>query len=172
MAVQRDGGLSLLDEPSLDEVDELSSPAPPRPRSTASGRSFRRWLQDAPYLNLFAKREVIRAICYLPGCYPLAYLDEPTFRENEAALADDPFPLRSYRSQDAHGRAVDPYAPVGGQYPADTGFDKVELAHGGTIARQPSAPTSFLHPWHRLRHDRRDHLGAVDHNPAAAARAR
>jgi len=69
----------------------------------------------------------------------LAYLDEATFLENEAALADDPFPLAAYPSQDADGRAVDPYNPIEGQYPNGTGFDEAELAHGGKLVRRIAA---------------------------------
>jgi hypothetical protein len=128
----------LLDEPSQ-EMDELSLTIACATPFYGFGVVIRRWLQGDPYLNLLGRREVIRTICSLPGCYPLAYLDEPTFRQNEVAMAGDAFPLRSYPSQDADGRVVDPYWPSEGQYPAGTGFDHAELAHGGTIARRVAA---------------------------------
>ena len=128
----------LLDEPSQ-EMDELSLTIACATPFYGFGVVIRRWLQGDPYLNLLGRREVIRTICSLPGCYPLAYLDEPTFRQNEVAMAGDAFPLLSYPSQDADGRVVDPYWPSERQYPADTGFDHAELAHGGTIARRVAA---------------------------------
>jgi hypothetical protein len=127
----------LLDEPSA-EMDELALAVAAATPFYGFGVIIRRWLQGDPYLNLLGRREVIRTICSLPGCYPLAYLDEGTFRANEAAFAEDRFPLRAYPSQDSGGRAVDPYWPTAGQYPLDT-VDHAELAHGGTIARRAAA---------------------------------
>src|SRR5215831_2757287 len=95
-------------------------------------------------------------------------LPEPTFRENEAALADDDFPLWSYPSQDADGRPVDPFHPVPGQYPSDTGFDEVELAHGGNRRSTGSGVTgssrlqTVLPTQRQLRHGRGNHLGPIN----------
>lgn len=95
----------LLDEesPELDEMARAVAVATP---FYGFGTIMRRWLQGDPYLNLLGKREVIRTICSLPGCYPLAYLDEATFRKNETALANDDFPLLSAGCRRTSGRPV------------------------------------------------------------------
>jgi pimeloyl-ACP methyl ester carboxylesterase len=103
------------------------------------GTIIRRWREGDAYLNLLGKREVIRTICSMPGCYPLAYLSPDTWEENAPAFATDPFGLSSYPSQDVQGRPIDPYRPVEGQYPLDLGFDETELAHASKVARQVSA---------------------------------
>jgi hypothetical protein len=158
----------LLDE-SGPELDAMS-------RAIAAATSFygfgtiaRRWFQGDPYLNLLGKLEVIRTICSLPGCYPLAYLDLETLSANEVASADDQFPLLSYPSRDGDGRPVNPYSPAEGQYPRDTGFDGSELAprlrdcsaHRGVASQ--SRRQALLPPRHRLRHCRSYNLGAIDH---------
>jgi long-chain fatty acid transport protein len=58
----------------------------------AALRSSGAGCRATPYLNVLGRREIMRTICSLPGCYPLPYLAEDTFRENEPALADDQFP--------------------------------------------------------------------------------
>ena len=151
----------LLDEASP-EMNELSLAIAAATPFYGFEKIIRRWLQGDPYLNLLGRREVIRTICSLPGCYPLAYLDEVTFGENEAALADDDFPLRSYPSQDVDGRVVDPFHPVPGQYPNDTGFDEAELAHGCTVARRVAAlPASRANRFFCLRSASFDTVGAI-----------
>jgi hypothetical protein len=151
----------LLDEPSP-EMDELSLAVSAAAPLYGFGTIIRRRLHGDPYLNLLGKREVIATISSMPGCYPLAYLGENTFGENAAALADDPFPLFSYPSQDADGRAVDPFHPVPGQYPSDTGFDEAELAHGCTIARRVAAlPARRADRFFCLRSASFDTVGAI-----------
>jgi hypothetical protein len=149
----------LLDEPSA-ELDGVA-------RAVAAATPFygfavvmRRWLHGDRYLNLLGKREVIATICSFPGCYPLALLDEATWRANEAAFAADAFPLRAYPSLDPGGRIVDPYWPAEGQYPAGT-VDHAELAHGGRIARRMAALPARADKLFCLRGAGMDTVGAI-----------
>jgi pimeloyl-ACP methyl ester carboxylesterase len=74
----------ILDEPSA-ELDGLHRAIAVATPFYGFGTIIRRWFQGDPYLNLLGRREVIRTICSLPGCYPLAYLDENTPRERGSA---------------------------------------------------------------------------------------
>lgn len=81
----------------------------------------------------YNERNLVELISSLRGPYTLLYLDEATFRRDQAALAQDrAFPLRQYPLTDHDtGAIADPYNP--GQngskvrYPCDWGFDKDEL---------------------------------------------
>jgi hypothetical protein len=106
------------------------------------GGQIHRWFEGEPYFNALGKKEVIRTISSLPGCYTLAYLDGQTFNTNNAALTGDPnFPLPGYPSRDAanSSQIADPYNPAPKRYPTNSGFDNGELTHAQPIYKQVAA---------------------------------
>jgi hypothetical protein len=120
------------------------------------GEQSHRWFEGEELLNGDGKeipKKLIPVICSMPGLYVLHYLDLETFRRDQAQLARDDFPLRSYPSVDvATGAPFDPWHPQTGpdkriRYPTHSGFMLDELKQAldvyKAIAKRNEDPRFF-----------------------------
>jgi hypothetical protein len=103
------------------------------------GGQLHRWFEGEKFLNgIFDvfKKDIIKTICSLPGCYAWQFMPHPIYLANQAAFAADPnYPLPVYPSLDLTTNAIaDPYDPQTNgalvRYPSasTSGFDAIELA--------------------------------------------
>jgi len=100
-----------------------------------------------PLNPFYGKREMASIIGSMQGPYALFFLDLATYQQNQAALANDPYPLSAYPSLDSANANLeaDPYNPKRNghqmRYPDGGWFDELgELKHAQLIRAQIAAP--------------------------------
>ena len=115
------------------------------------GGQIHRFLKGDPYLSpgLFPCSVIASITSSLPGGYEYLYLDHPTYRANQVALANDPegFNLSAYPSMDIDNpmEVADPYDPTPDangkvRYPLQFGFDFELLQKGKATAHNVARP--------------------------------